>query len=550
MGFSTLPTRVRVSSSILVVTTAVVLALIIATWPARTDDGERPKRPGRGERAAYEQEQREPRRQPTPTAEPTQAPEPTPSLEPAQRQPRPNIVLITTDDQSDAEMRFMPRTRRLIGEAGIDFTDAINPHPLCCPARAEILTGEYAHNNGVRHNDGPYGGWSAFVAGNEKENLGPWLRRAGYRTGFVGKNLNEYTFDDPRPRGWDFFSPTGERTYSYYGTTFYNDGEPRGYGRKYVADIVRDESERLIKRWAAEPEPFFLWASHVGPHAAYVDGWRSPVPARRHADMFGDLKVATRAKASFNEDDVSDKPAALRGRAKVSMRKLTRQVRDRARSLQAIDQANAATIRALRRSGELDDTLVVFVSDNGFLLGEHRVFGKDLPYDEALQVPLLARGPGITPGTTSRATASLVDLAPTFLDHAGVAGRGARRRTHRRHQPASRVERGRARQRHLADPGRHQRPRGAGRLRLGVARRAHRPLHLHPLVGRLRGGLRPSPRPRRAAQRRRAGGVRRGAPRAAPTPRAAGRLRRGGAVRAAGLRAGARTLTAEGLPRR
>ena len=418
MGFSTLPTRVRVSSSVLVVTTAIVLALIIATWPARTDDGERPKRPGRGERATYEQEQRVPRRQPTPTAEPTQ--EPTQAPEPTQRQPRPNIVLITTDDQSDAEMRFMPRTRRLIGEAGIDFTDAINPHPLCCPARAEILTGEYAHNNGVRHNDGPYGGWSAFVAGNEKENLGPWLRRAGYRTGFVGKNLNEYTFDDPRPRGWDFFSPTGERTYSYYGTTFYNDGEPRGYGRKYVADIVRDESKRLIKRWAAEPEPFFLWASHVGPHAAYVDGWRSPVPARRHADMFGDLKVATRTKASFNEDDVSDKPAALRGRAKVSMRKLTRQVRDRARSLQAIDQANAATIRALRRSGELDDTLVVFVSDNGFLLGEHRVFGKDLPYDEALQVPMLARGPGITPGTTSRATASLVDLAPTFLDHAGV----------------------------------------------------------------------------------------------------------------------------------
>ena len=398
----------------LVVVAAVVLALIVATWPAQTDDGERPKRPARGERAAYAPEEQGPRSEPTPAAGQTAAPQP------RQRQTRPNIVLLTTDDQSDAELRFMPRTRRLIGDAGIDLIDAINPHPLCCPARAEILTGEYAHNNGVRHNDGPYGGWPAFVASNAEENLGPWLQRAGYRTGFVGKNLNEYTFDDPRPPGWDFFSPTGARTYSYYGTTFYNDGEPRGYGEKYVADVVRDETTRLIKAWAAEPEPFFLWASHVGPHAAYVDGWRSPVPARRHADLFGDLRVATRDKASFNEADVSDKPAALRERAPVSLRKLTRQVRDRARSLQAIDQANAATIRALRRSGELDDTLVVFVSDNGFLLGEHRFFGKDVPYDEALQVPMLARGPGITPGTTSRATATLVDLAPTFLDHAGV----------------------------------------------------------------------------------------------------------------------------------
>ncbi|GHJ57613.1 hypothetical protein NOK12_01320 [Nocardioides sp. OK12] len=411
MGISELPTRVRLGAGVLVVVAAVVLALIVATWPAQTDDGERPQRPRRSERAVPPPA---PAERET-TAEPGRA-----TYEPKQRQPRPNIVLITTDDQSDAELRFMPRTRRLLGAAGIEFTDAINPHPLCCPARAEILTGEYAHNNGVRHNDGPHGGWSAFVASNEKENLGPWLRRAGYRTAFVGKNLNEYTFAAPRPRGWDFFSPTGERTYSYYGTTFYNDGQPRGFGDKYVADIVRDESVRLIKAWAAEPEPFFLWASHVGPHAAYVDGWRSPVPARRHAGLFGDLQVGTRAKASFNEADVSDKPPFISGRGKLSLVKLTKQVRDRARSLQAIDQANARTIRALRRSGELDDTLVVFVSDNGFLLGEHRYFGKDVPYDEALQVPLLARGPGIEPGTTSRATASMVDLAPTFLDYAGV----------------------------------------------------------------------------------------------------------------------------------
>lgn len=404
MGFSQMPRRLRVVIGALLAVGALVLALLVSTWPAQPHDGQGPQRPAGSDR-------------------PEESGQTVASPAPARPQARPNIVLITTDDQTDAELRFMPRTRRLLGREGIEFTDAISPHPLCCPARAEILTGEYAHNNGVRHNDGPYGGWPAFVAGNEKENLGPWLHRAGYRTAFVGKNLNEYTFDAPRPRGWDFYSPTGARTYSYYGTTFYNDGAPRGFDEKYVADIVRDESVRLIEQYAPRRAPFFLWASHVGPHAAYVDGWRSPVPARRHAEMFSHLRVTTRDKASFNEDDMSDKPAAISGRSRQSMRKLTHEVRDRARSLQAIDEANARTVRALRRSGELDTTLIVFVSDNGFLLGEHRLFGKNYPYDEALQVPLLLRGPGIEPGTTSRATASMVDLAPTFLDLAGVLGR-------------------------------------------------------------------------------------------------------------------------------
>ncbi|GHJ57612.1 hypothetical protein NOK12_01310 [Nocardioides sp. OK12] len=333
---------------------------------------------------------------------------------------RPNIVLITTDDQTDDELRFMPRTRRLLRRQGLDFTDAISPHPLCCPARAEILTGEYAHNNGVRHNDGPHGGWSAFIRRNEKQNIGPWLQDAGYRTAFIGKNLNGYSFEEPRPRGWDFYSPTGKKTYSYYGTTFFNDGQPRGFGRRYVADIVRGESVRLIKQYAPEPEPFFLWASHVGPHTAFVKGWRSAVPARRHADMFRNLQVSNRTKKSFNEDDVSDKPGVVRRRKRFPLDHLTRHVRDRARSLQAIDEANARMVRALRSTGELDNTLIVFVSDNGYLLGEHRIFGKNFPYEEALQVPFLVRGPGIEPGSRSRATATLVDLAPTFLDLAGV----------------------------------------------------------------------------------------------------------------------------------
>ena len=124
-------------------------------------------------------------------------------------------------------MQWMPLTRRLITEQGVEATQFISPHPLCCPARAEILTGEYAQNNGVRRNAGPYGGWQAFVDnGNVRHQLGRWLDRAGYQTGFVGKMLNGYTVDFTPLPGWGHWNPTVDGTYRYYGTTFYADGAP------------------------------------------------------------------------------------------------------------------------------------------------------------------------------------------------------------------------------------------------------------------------------------------------------------------------------------
>ena len=339
-------------------------------------------------------------------------------------QRRPNLVLITSDDQSDTELRWMPRTRRLLEREGINFVDGINPHPLCCPGRAEILTGEYAQNNGVRHNDGPFGGWPAFMRGNRTENLAAWLHRAGYRTGFVGKNLNGYTYRSGRPNGWDFFSPTGANTYAYYGTEFFNNGSPKRFGGKYVADIVRDESRRLIRNWAPSDKPFFLWASHVGPHDALVRGrWRGPVPAKRHAGMFGRAKLPSRDKPSFQEKNRRDKPGAVRRSEPVPLATMTSRYRDRLRSLQAIDEANAATIRQLAKSGELANTVIVYVSDNGFQLGEHDLFSKNYPYAENLQIPFLMRGPGIPKKVRSSQTASMVDIAPTFLDYAGVLDR-------------------------------------------------------------------------------------------------------------------------------
>lgn len=345
----------------------------------------------------------------------------------AARGSRPNILLITADDQTDWEMRWMPRTRRLLTRAGIDFTDAVNPHPLCCPARAEILTGEYAQNNGVRHNTGRFGGYETFMRHNATSNLATWLRGAGYRTAMVGKMMNGYPGRSARRMpGWDFWSPISGGVYDYVGSTFVNDGDPlRTSRRTHSSDVVSRETVRLITTYARQRAPFFIWASHVGPHDATDrrGRWGPPRPAERHAGLFRTTRPPNRGKPSVTDPRREGKPSAVKRLARRGLSDQTQLFRHRIRTLQAIDEANAAAIRALRRTGTLSSTVVVYTSDNGYLLGEHGVSTKDLPYEEALQIPLSMRGPGIRPGTRSTETASMVDLAPTFLDYAGVLGK-------------------------------------------------------------------------------------------------------------------------------
>ena len=361
---------------------------------------------------------------------PAAAPAAAPAV--AAKQRRPNIVLITTDDQTDTDMSAMPRTRRQLADKGVDFVRAISPHPLCCPARASLLTGQYAHNNGVEHNDGPYGGWDRFRSFEEgvhlRRNLGTYLQDAGYTTGFIGKMLNGYAADRRRPRGWDLWDPTLGRTYAFVDTDFENDGDPET-PKGYIADVMADRADRFLRRASERGRPFFLWASHVAPHDGTVNGRfiGEPIPAPRHRDLHRKAKPPSLKRSSFNEEDVSDKPRYLRRRT-ASRKDMTHLHRQRLRSLAAVDEANAAMLRRLKKLGELEDTLVVFTSDNGFLLGEHRLRGKNFPYEENLQVPLLVRGPGLDRGVRSTAPASIVDLPATFLDAAGVWETASQRR--------------------------------------------------------------------------------------------------------------------------
>ena len=338
-----------------------------------------------------------------------------------------------TDDQTAAALSGMQNVNNLLAAEGTKFEQAIDSFPLCCPSRATFLTGQYPHNHGVLWNFWPEGGFYAFRG--QDNTLPVWLRRAGYRTALVGKYLNEYGERDPHeiPPGWDdWIGAVDPTTYSYFDYTLNENGRLRRYAncaRDYQTDVLTRHAVRLIDRRAPSRRPFFLWVTPTAPHTVTDTGRAEgtpAVPAPRHARRFADAELPR--SPSFDEADMSDKPSLLRPLPPFSpqtIATLTAHYRGRLGSLLAVDEGVAKMVRTLRRLGELDDTVFVFTSDNGWLLGEHRVAGqKYLGFEEAIKVPLIVRGPGFPAGRIEDEPAANVDLAPTILELAGArAGR-------------------------------------------------------------------------------------------------------------------------------
>jgi N-acetylglucosamine-6-sulfatase len=339
----------------------------------------------------------------------------------------PNVVVIETDDQRADDLAAMPRTRALIGRDGVEFAGAVVSQSECCPSRATFLTGQYAHNHGVRSTRPPYGGFARLEG---SETLPVWLRRAGYATGLVGKYLNGYGADDQLlvPPGWtDFEGLLGRFTYRFSDFTLNVDGRlesPAGF----QTDALTERSVAFIRRRSGA-EPFFLWTNYVAPHSGRPRDLLDPthldstVPAPRHRAAF--LGAPLPRPPSFDEPDISDKPPVMRHRPRLKQWRIAALVetrRQRLASLLAVDEGVERIVAALRETGELDDTLVIFTSDNGFMAGEHRVLrGKVLLYEPSIRVPLLMRGPGIPRGARSEQLVWNGDLAPTILDVAGAS---------------------------------------------------------------------------------------------------------------------------------
>jgi N-acetylglucosamine-6-sulfatase len=343
--------------------------------------------------------------------------------------PRPNVVVLMTDDQTVADLEAMPRTRMLLGAAGVSFDRSYVSYPVCCPSRATFLSGQYAHNHRVLGLYPPTGGYDRFDA---SEALPVWLERAGYHTAHVGKYMNGYGTDTPAdpPAGWsEWYGAVGSSTYRMWGFTLNENGENRTYGTPfdqdpgmYQTDVVAKRAVDVIERRADGDAPLFLSVAFLAPHhesdPVQRASGRLVRAAPRHAGNLA-AKPLPMGRA-FNERDVSDKPFFLRRRPPLSaaeVDRIARNHRDRQESLLAVDEAVAEIVGALERTSALESTYVVFTSDNGFLQGEHRVpSGKMLPYDPSTRVPLLVRGPFLPAGAHSRALVGNLDLAPTILE--------------------------------------------------------------------------------------------------------------------------------------
>ncbi|WP_167288988.1 sulfatase family protein [Nocardioides seonyuensis] len=333
---------------------------------------------------------------------------------------RPNVVFVLTDDMRDDDLVHMPITRRLLVDQGMEFTDAISPHPLCCPARAQLVTGQYAQNNGVQHNRGPYGGFPALDPTRESSS---WFRDAGYQTGFVGKFLNGYGPGDVEPSGWTRWDALQTGVYDYFDFTMSGDGSARRFTDSYVTEVISRRTDDLVREFSATTDPFVVFAWHVAPHyrIARGSGPTVPPPAPQDRRLFEDIHPVPLSDPAFNEAEISDQPTYFRDRPFVEPAEVAEHHRARLRSLQSVDRAVGSLIDTLAATGELEDTYIVFSSDNGYSLGEHRYVGKDKLTRSSLQVPLVVRGPGIAPGTSSDLPATLVDVPATIAGLAGVS---------------------------------------------------------------------------------------------------------------------------------
>jgi N-acetylglucosamine-6-sulfatase len=334
---------------------------------------------------------------------------------------RPNVLLITTDDMRLSDLEAMPLTRQLLGDGGVRPGTALAPNPLCCPARAEILTGQYATHNGVRANDGVHGGYPALRE--PDETLPAWLEQAGYRTSFVGKFLNGYRSpESPAPAGWTDWHPWAKGLYEAYGVAVTEGDGTVTYPDTHSNDLVRDYTAAAIDEFAG-PDPFFIWSSYVSPHGRCLERSNCsdpPEPALRHRGLFPGLDNPAEASPSYRDPRGNHFGEGVSGDLP-TVGELRYANRKRWQALQSVDEGIASTLGTLEEHGELDSTLIIFTSDNGYLLGEHAYEGKNVPYEEALRIPFLVRGPGLPAGAVRpNLEATLVDIAPTIAAAAGA----------------------------------------------------------------------------------------------------------------------------------
>ena len=354
---------------------------------------------------------------------------------------RPNIVFVLTDDLSQNLVRFMPHVLQMQRE-GVSFQNYFVTDSLCCPSRASILTGRFPHNTHVFDNSPPEGGYATFSErGEEQETFAVALQHEGYSTALMGKYLNGYkpngavaglgvgaTAGDgsspavaaqgraPVPPGWSEWDVAGDG-YPEYGYHMNSNGHVRGYGYRpqdYLTDVLARKGLSFISAAAGRRRPFLLELATFAPHSPYT-------PAPRDYGEFPGLR-APRTPA-FDAIG-SNEPAWLRYFEPLGPRQIASidsKFRMRAQAVQAVDRMIGEIEQELAAKGLARNTYIVFSSDNGLHMGEHRLRpGKLTAFDSDIKVPLVVVGPGVPAGRRVSAMSENIDLCPSFEQLAGA----------------------------------------------------------------------------------------------------------------------------------
>jgi arylsulfatase A-like enzyme len=333
---------------------------------------------------------------------------------------QPNIVLILSDDQRWDTLDWMPNVQHLLVDHGVTFTQAYVGNSLCCPSRVTILTGEHSHTTRVWSNQWPYGGFRVFHdSGGERSTIATWLQAAGYHTALIGKYLNEYEVAARQgyfPPGWDEWDAFVHPDHVNYDLTINGRIEPH-YGpvaTDFSTDVLADKAVSFIQRTKG---PLFMYFAPYAPHGPY-----DVTPAQDACGPLGQYD-----SPSYGEKDVTDKPPYVATAPWSSDQvRQTGSIRSgQCALIRGVDRSVGRIVSALQATNRLSNTMIVYMSDNGYMWGEHRLFHKSKPYDEAGHIPMVVRYDPWTksPRSDSRLVLNL-DIAQTFaaLAHTNAPG--------------------------------------------------------------------------------------------------------------------------------
>ncbi len=329
---------------------------------------------------------------------------------PASAQTRPNVVVILSDDQSFGTVAGMPFMSKRTD--WFDFGHAYANNTTCSPSRATLLTGLWSHHHGVEvsiRTPPPF---------EDRHTLATWLSGAGYKTAFFGKyhlgNPLGAAMESYIPPGWDHWIGWDDidGREAYYNYTLNENGTSVAYGdapEDYSTDVLTAMAVDYI-RSAPPAYPFFLLLAYRGPH----NGW---IAAPRHIGTFPRTPFAK--AANYNEADVTDKPAWWQARPLVRPDNTDGARRKELDTLLSVDEGTEQVVSVLRERGLLDNTMIIYMSDNGYSYGEHRYTGKLCAYEECSHIPMLMWYPWATPRRIDQLVTN-ADVAPTIAALAGV----------------------------------------------------------------------------------------------------------------------------------